>query len=334
MMRKSDVFLGFATRAGVGPWSFARRIGADRPSHARISPIVGLVALAAAAAQWTTLDAAGIAQLSEIGRARDEAPGTGAGGASESIAGLDRRIMVGGYGGVSYTHPSTVTIRNLGQTDMTVKDFDWLGRPFKSPIYYGLRAIRWPEGSRFGGMIDFTHAKAIANPDDIATFAGTAGGKPLPPKARIGDMFRHFEFSHGHNMVTLNGMMRLGGILPRISPYVGLGGGVSLPHTEIALRSENGRTYEYQYAGVVGQGLAGIEVRLGRASVFIEYKFSYAPYDVPLSGVDGWLLVTDLRRQIKAWATGEKPPRGTLSTTLVTHHGIAGVLVRASGSGR
>jgi hypothetical protein len=178
-------------------------------------------------------------------------------------------------------------------------------------------------------MIDFTHAKAIANADDVATFTGTADGKPLPPKARIGDTFRHFEFSHGHNMVTLNGMMRLGGILPRISPYVGLGGGVSLPHTEIALRSENGRTYEYQYAGVVGQGLAGIEVRLGRASVFIEYKFSYAPYDVPLSGVaNGWLLVTDLWRQAKAWATGETPPRGTLQTRLATHHGIAGVLVR------
>ncbi len=145
-------------------------------------------------------------------------------------------------------------------------------------------------------------------------------------------MFKHLEFSHGHNMVTLNGMARLGAFIPFVRPYVGAGAGVSLPHTEIGFRSENGRTYEYQFAGFVAQGLAGIEVPLGRASVFIEYKFSYAPYDVPLSGtVNGWLLVTDLWRQMRAWIAGEKPPGGRLRTTLATHHGIGGVLVRVSG---
>jgi lipid A oxidase len=335
MTRTNGRYRGAAAVALIHPWRQSAPLGAGRPVSSRVAGAIGFLALCVAAAQWAAIENASIAQLSDLGRSQSDAPGSGAGGRGEVDAWLDQRVMVGGYGGVTHTYPSVVTIKNPGQTDLTVKGFEWLGKPFKSPIYYGLRGISWPQGSRFGGMIDFTHAKAIANPDDIATFNGTLDGKPLPAKSRIGDTFKHLEFSHGHNMVTLNGLMRLGGMLPRISPYVGIGGGVSLPHTEVAFRGENGRTYEYQYAGVVGQGLAGIEVRLGRASVFVEYKFSYAPYDVPLSGVvNGWLLVTDVWRQITAWTAGSRPPRGRLSTRLMTHHGIAGVLVRASGSGR
>jgi hypothetical protein len=187
-----DVFRGAAAMVGLDAATSTRGIAGGGAMRPRICAAAGLAALAVYAAQWGALDAAGIAQSSDIGQARDEAP-AGSGNDAERLAVLDRRIMVGGYGGVSYTQPSTVTIRNPGRTDMTVGDFGWLGMPFKSPIYYGLRGIGWPEGSRFGGMIDFTHAKAIANADDVATFTGTADGKPLPPKARIGDTFRHFE---------------------------------------------------------------------------------------------------------------------------------------------
>ncbi len=126
------------------------------------------------------------------------------------------------------------------------------------------------------------------------------------------------------------GLMRLAPWWARIRPYAGIGAGVSLPHTEIGLAAQKGvRTYEYQFAGFVGQALAGVELQLGRSSVFVEYKFTYAPYDVPLSQEPhGWLLVTDLWRQFSAWWRGEAPPGGRLRTTLITHHGIAGVLVK------
>lgn len=242
-----------------------------------------------------------------------------------------REILTGGYLGTTYTYPSTVTIKNPGRTDMTVSGFEWEAKPFKSPIYYGLRATQWPAASRVGTMLDFTHSKAIARFDDTATFTGTLDGKPLPPRAKVGEVFKHLEFSHGHNMLTLNALTRLGSF--RLQPYVGAGAGISLPHTEIGYRSQNGRTYEYQYAGLVGQALAGLEVRIGNASVFVEYKLTYAPYDVPLSGVvDGWLLVTDLWRQIKAWASGEAPPGGRLTTPLLSHHGIGGAMVRVTGA--
>ena len=299
----------------------------------RAVALAGLAALAVMIGAWPALnggdavlavDASGSARTG-----RQEADGGSADAATR------REWLVGGYGGVTNTQPSTVEITNPGRTDMTVKDFGWEGRPFKSPIYYGLRAITWNPDQRFGAMLDFTHAKAIARFEDVATFTGTLNGKPLPAKAKVAEVFKHLEFSHGHNMVMANGLASLGTFASAIRPYVGVGGGVSLPHTEIGFRAEEGRTYEYQYAGLTGQVLAGVEVRLGRASVFFEYKLTYSPYEVPLSGVvNGWLLVTDLWRQLRAWAAGEKPPGGTLRTTLVTHHGIAGALVRVSGQSR
>jgi hypothetical protein len=145
-------------------------------------------------------------------------------------------------------------------------------------------------------------------------------------------VFRHLEFSHGHNLLTLNGLARLGTFFGRIRPYVGAGGGIAVPHTEVGFAREKERTYEYQFAGLAWQGLAGIEVRLGRVSLFFEYKFTFSPYAVPLSLTHtGGLLVSDLWRQLKAWLAGRAPPGGTLRTTLITHHAVSGVLVRVAG---
>jgi hypothetical protein len=245
---------------------------------------------------------------------------------------LGREVQLGAYSGVAYTLPSEVTIQNPGKTDLKVNDVNWMGRPFKSPIYYGARALAWGPSARFGAMIDFTHAKAMARLEDEAAFSGTRNGQPVAPKAKVGDVFRHLEFSHGHNLVTLNGLARLGTFLGRLRPYFGVGGGVALPHTEVGFTGEKERTYEYQYAGLAWQALTGIEVRLGRISLFFEYKFTFAPYAVPLSQtMNGRLLVTDIWRQLQAWIAGNPPPGGTLRTTLATHHAISGVLVRVSG---
>ena len=301
----------------IAPW---RACAAPADWRDRISAAAGLAALAGIMAA---------AAIESREQTHATVPASPAAWSRAGILGGD--VMLGAYGGASYTHPSTIEIRNPGRTALTVQGFGWDGQPFKSPIYYGLRTVAWPHGARFGAMLDFTHAKAIARAGDVATFTGTLNGQALPPKAPIGDVFRHLEFSHGHNIVTVNGLIGLGTALPRLRPYTGIGAGVSLPHTEIGLRAQNGRTYEYQYAGVVGQVLAGLEVRLGTASVFFEYKFSIAPYEVPLSGVvNGWLLLTDVWRQLRAWAAGEAPPGGTLRTTLATHHAIAGALVRVN----
>ena len=286
--------------------------------------ITGLIALSL----W--LASAAIPALMANVPSDDRAAVSTAGADGTPVRAARPEYTFGGYGGVSYTQASAVHVDNPGVTDLTASDFGWIGRPFKSPIYYGLRTQRWGAGSLVGSMIDFTHAKAIAVTDDMATFSGTLDGKPVPSPAKLDTVFERLEFSHGHNMLTLNGLLRAPASWLPIRPYFGLGGGVSLPHTEIEIKGRT-RTFEYQFAGFVGQALAGIEIPIGRTSLFFEYKFSFAPYSVPLTETrQGDLLVTDLWRQFRAWMTGERPPGGTLSTTLATHHGIGGLLIRSA----
>ncbi len=236
--------------------------------------------------------------------------------------------MTGPYFGVPNTHPSDMRFLKDGQTDLTVHDINWDGKPFKSPIYYGVRSVRWRGGH--GTMLDFTHSKTISQPGQMVRFSGTRDGKPAPGPATIGDTFKHLEFSHGHNTLTLNGLMRLGRIGPSLAPYVGGGLGVALPHTEIQFKDEAKRTYEYQFAGPAGQALAGIEIRLPRVSLFVEYKFTLARMSAPLTGNDsrGWGY-GDIPAQFVRWMRGEKPRSGVATTTLASHQLVGGFGVRS-----
>ncbi len=239
-----------------------------------------------------------------------------------------RETAVGAYSGAPYTYPSDVRFEKPGRSDFTLHDVQWLGKPFKSPIYYGVRVMRWFGSGSTGTMLDFTHSKTISDREQTVKLSGTVDGQPAPAEAKIDTMFRHLEASHGHNMLTLNGLMRLPSLSARVSPYIGIGAGVSLPHSEVQLRTDNSRTYEYQFAGPVTQVLAGLELRLPQFSYFLEYKFSVAPYLMPLSHREGTILFADLWRQAAAWWTGEPPPGGFLTTRLSSHQVIGGIAVR------
>ncbi|WP_428297759.1 hypothetical protein [Hyphomicrobium sp.] len=237
--------------------------------------------------------------------------------------------MLAGYGGVPYTYPSDVVVEKPGVHDLTAKDVSWDGEPFTNPIYYGVRIVRYGAG-RLGTMLDFTHSKAIARLDEDAAFSGTLDGAPAPERAKLRDIFRKLEASHGHNMLTLNGLLRLPSFLPRIQPYVGLGAGITLPHSEVQLAGNDQRTYEYQLAGAVGQALFGLEFRTARMSYFVEYKFSFAPYTMPLTEREGVLLPVDLWSQFRNWLSGTAPPGGVLTTTFASHQGIFGLGIRSA----
>jgi lipid A oxidase len=252
--------------------------------------------------------------------------GSGSGASPVVTDATQPETMVAGYFGAPFTYASDVRIVNPAEnTDVAVKNVSWDGKPFKSPIYYGVRVARWGATNRTGVMVDFTHSKTISRPDEDVQLSGIINAAPVPAKAKIGALFKHLEFSHGHNMLTLNGMLRLASLTPRISPYVGIGGGIALPHTEIQLTDEAKRSYEYQYTGPVAQALAGLELRLGSTSVFFEYKFSFADYTAPLTRLDGHLLFTDLWRQFQRWRTGVPAPGGTLTTQLASHQIISGI---------
>ena len=268
-----------------------------------------------------------MSQKREVDRDSAAVPGSPGGPGSTGTAGAE--TLIAGYFGSPYTYPRDIRLNNPAEeTDLTVKHASWMAKPFKHPIYYGVRLARWAPGNRTGFMVDFTHAKTITRPEEEVEVKGLINGVAVPGKAKIGELFKHMEFSHGHNMLTVNGLLRLASLTPRLSPYLGIGAGVALPHTEVQLAGEPHRTYEYQYAGPVGQGLVGIEVRLPGRSLFFEYKFSFAGMRVPLSRLDTGNLFSDVARQLRLWWTGVIPPGGELSTELLTHHAIAGAGVR------
>jgi hypothetical protein len=289
----------------------------------RLIAIVTAVALIAASAPLL------MSQPDEAG-----ATASGASGSRATHVAEAPETLIAGYGGVTHTRDSDIHFAKPGETDLTAHRVQWIGRPFKSPIYYGVRAMHWPAHGRFGGMLDFTHAKAISVREQMLRLSGTRNGKPMDGPVLNDATFRHLEFSHGHNMLTLNGLLSLGRLAPALRPYVGAGVGLSLPHTEVQFRGDERRTYEYQIAGPVGQAVAGLEIRLPRISILLEYKFSFAPYSVPLSGRDGSRsnAFLDYWNQISAWLSGETPEYGTLTTKLVTHHGIVAVGYRHTGA--
>lgn len=239
----------------------------------------------------------------------------------------DRERDFGAYLGAPYNYPSDFKLQKPGTHDLTIKDVAWFTNPFEHPLYYGVRYQSWYTGGRFGSMLDFTHSKAYAPLDQDAKMEGTLNSAPAPGHAKIGDVFKRLEFSHGHNMLTFNGLMRFSS-LGFLSPYAGLGAGISLPHAEMHLATDPARTYEYQYTGPAVQALAGIELRLPTGSLFLEYKFTLADYTAPITHRDGSLLGTDLSNQFKRWWSGEAPPGGFGSVRLTSHQVIGGFMAR------
>jgi len=300
-------------------WDQSSRTSPASPSFDRLTSFVAIAVLLASSV-------ATVLEQSTVEGETSEAQRTTA----EKLASVlpAKETMVGAYMGAPHTYPSAVRIEKEGAYDFTIDPVHWKAQPFKSPIYYGARVVRWFTGGRTGMMVDFIHSKAIADLKKEAAFSGTLDGKPLPPRAKISEIVKKLEFSHGHNLLTLNGLLRLPNIGARVSPYVGAGAGVLLPHTEVKLTNGDSRTYEYNYAGPAGQALIGLEFRLSRMSVFLEYKFTYAQYEAPLSQMNGSWLILDIWRQFQRWMNGEEPPGGHVSTQLSSHQLVGGLAVR------
>lgn len=304
--------------------------GAPRPSGAR--PLWEVATGVIAAGLITASTAAGVLEQARVDN--EPAAAHGSGSSEDNPAAIGRETVIGAFTGVPYTYPSAARIVNpnaKAATDFTVDPVGWYTDPFKSPIYYGARIAQWLGSGKIGTGVDFIHSKAIAPLDDEANFSGTLDGQPLPARSRIRDILSKLEFSHGHNMLLFNGFLRLPSIGARVSPYVGAGAGVLLPHTEVELANgSRPRTYEYNYAGPAGQALAGVEIRLSKISLFVEYKFTYAHYNAPLSEVEGSWLPLDLWRQVTRWLASEPPPGGHIASEIVSHQVVGGLAVRVA----
>ncbi|TKV75151.1 outer membrane beta-barrel protein [Rhizobium sp. AU243] len=188
---------------------------------------------------------------------------------SAAIAG---EFEISGYGGWQSAPHSDVKV-----SDGPDFQAGWEGKSFSNPPYWGVRGTYWfDEGQlrNFGISLDFTHDKVYADDETLA---------------RSG--WSHFEFTDGLNLLTLNALYRFPLESLPITPYVGAGVGINVPHVEVYRPS--GKTFEYQFGGATLQAQAGLSYRItDNWSTFVEYKGTYSFVDVDID--NGGSLKTDI----------------------------------------
>ena len=259
---------------------------------------------------------------------------------AETLVTRGREILLAFYISQPFYDRSDLRLERPDGTDAHFKQLGWDGDALMFPIDGGLRSVEW--WGLFGFMVDFLHNKAVArlgfgahgreipNPViDTVEVEGTLKGEPAKSPIKLTDVFKRLEFTHGHNVLLFTPLLRFGTALLPVRPYVGVGGGVAVPHVEVRFPGEdyNKRTNEYQYVGPALGLVAGLEFRWGRSGWFLEYKFSHAWVDADLSGAQSWKnfnLPGDLWTQLSRWRAGAEAPEGRISTTLTAHQAAIG----------
>lgn len=176
------------------------------------------------------------------------------------------------YGGVQSANASDVSIRGDGVILSDDFSIAWEGRSFKAPPYYGIRATKWNEEG-FGYGLDFAHNKIY--PKDGELPAG----------------YTVLEMTDGLNTLTVNAYRRWDGALGDVSPYIGGGLGLSIPHVEVTYGGSE--TFGYQITGPAATVIAGASYPITEQwSVFGEYKGTYSSNKADLD--TGGTLETDV----------------------------------------
>jgi lipid A oxidase len=162
------------------------------------------------------------------------------------------------YGGVQNAPPSDISIRNDPSIDDDDFTLSWEGRSFEAPPYYGLRATKWRTPT-FGIGLDFAHNKVYPTDDSLSS------------------EYTVLEMTDGLNTLTVNAYRRWNGALGNLTPYVGGGLGISLPHVEVTANDAEPETFGYQLTGPAATWIAGATMPISdRMSVFGEYKGTYS----------------------------------------------------------
>jgi lipid A oxidase len=202
-------------------------------------------------------------------------------------------MQIGVYGGWNGSFDSDIHLTQPGGTNMTLNDVPWDGESFGPPPYWGARGTWWFNSApNWGLMIDYNHAKVVADESAVVSVSGTRDGIPVGPKDRVGNTFQVMEFTNGLNEMFFGGQYRW--IHERWTPYAGFGVGFAFPHVEVRrVGAGQPYTFDYEVDGVAVEGLVGLEYHVGpRLSVFGDYKLSFSSNEPELKG--GGSLETDV----------------------------------------
>lgn len=180
-------------------------------------------------------------------------------------------VQLSFYGGVQSAPSSDIAIRDpeIGNDDFSQ---DWEGRSFDAPPYYGIRATRW-QSPTFGYGLDFAHNKVY------------------PTNGSLPDGYDVLEFTDRLNTLTVNAYRRWNDVVGDVSPYVGGGIGVALPHVEVTNGASE--TFGYQLTGPAATWIAGATMPINdQWAVFGEYKGTFSSNTADLQS--GGTLETDI----------------------------------------
>lgn len=176
------------------------------------------------------------------------------------------------YGGLQSALESDVAVSGDSVIPDRTDTLTWEGRSFDAPPYYGWRATYWAS-PEFGYGLDFAHNKVY--PKDDVLPAG----------------YSKLEFTDGLNTLTVNAYRRWENAIAGLTPYVGGGVGLSIPHVEVV--SGASETFGYQVTGPAATWIAGASYPISdQWSVFGEYKGTYTQNDADLD--TGGSLSTDI----------------------------------------
>ena len=176
------------------------------------------------------------------------------------------------YGGLQSALESDVAVSGDSVIPDRTDTLTWEGRSFDAPPYYGWRATYWAS-PEVGYGLDFAHNKVY--PKDDVLPAG----------------YSKLEFTDGLNTLTVNAYRRWENAIAGLTPYVGGGVGLSIPHVEVV--SGASETFGYQVTGSAATWIAGASYPISdQWSVFGEYKGTYTQNDADLD--TGGSLSTDI----------------------------------------
>ena len=174
------------------------------------------------------------------------------------------------YGGLQSALPSDVTVSGDPVISDETINVAWEGKSFDAPPYYGIRATIW-SSSEFGYGLDFAHNKVY-------------------PKALLAG-YDTLEFTDGLNTLTVNAYRRWENAIGDLTPYVGGGLGLAIPHVEVT--NGTSETFGYQVTGPAATWIAGASYPINdKWSVFGEYKGTYSQNTADLD--TGGTLETDV----------------------------------------
>lgn len=178
------------------------------------------------------------------------------------------------YGGAQSAQPSEVSVSDDDVIADDELSIEWEGRSSDAPIYYGIRATRW-RSETFGYGLDLTHNKVYPKDGE------------LPAEYDV------LEFTDGLNTLTVNAYHRWSDVFGEVTPYVGGGLGLSIPHVELETADGASETHGYQLTGAAATWIAGATYPINdQWSVFGEYKGTFATNNAELDS--GGSLETDV----------------------------------------